>query len=155
MIALALGPLGGQTGVWGREGTEEGRGEGVPREESIDMKGGQGEAILIAKKVEERGEGGGGGEGDCARCDTPKISSLPDLSPSPSLSPPIHCEMKPLRSLFTPVTGRHLDRTFPFKNRTEGRSIDIDHIWDEIHSANKDKEINENCENCEILCSIL
>jgi hypothetical protein len=147
VMALALGPLGGYSGAGKREGTGEGDGEGAVREELSEGDGTDGETIRVAK-IEET-EGGGEGGGDYVRSDTPNAPSLP------APSPPIYCEIKPLRSLFAPVPGRLFDRTFPFRSHSKGCTIDVDAMYEEIKAASRGMELNENCEKCDILCSIL
>ena len=120
-MALALGPLGGHPGVREREGTGERGGER------------DGDGAVGGDLREGSGEGGGSGEsireGDCVRNDTIHISTLPDPSP------PIHCEIRPLRSLFTPAPGRLFDRTFPFRCPSVERTIDIDLMYEEIKTV--------------------
>jgi hypothetical protein len=145
VMALALGPSGGCSGAGKREGKGEEDGVGAVREELSEGDGIDGETIRVAKIEGTEG----GGDGDCGSCKTPNIPSLP--APSPS----IHCEIKPLRSLFAPIPGRLFDRTFPFRSHSKGRTIDIDAMYEEIKAASRGIELNENCEKCDILCSIL
>ena len=113
------------------------------REELSERDGKDGEAIGVAK-IEGRGEAP-----ECVGYNAPNIPSVPVPSR------PIHCEIKPLRSLFAAVPGRHFDLAFPFRSHSEGRTIDIDAMYERIIRANRGMDLNENCENCEILCSIL
>ena len=104
-------------------------------------------------------------------CPTPPL--VTECSPSPlgierapsplgiecSSSPlGIECHFKPLRSLFTTITAAHFDRMYPTAVHLPSRTLDIAHMYTEIKDQNAIFDLNDKCENCEkcdISCSIL
>ena len=95
-------------------------------------------------------------------CPTPPLGIEGPPSPSGIECSPfplgIECHFKPLRSLFTAITAAHFDRMYPTAVHHPSRTLNIAHMYTEIKDQNAIFDLNDKCENCEkcdISCSIL